>query len=188
MESFLHTCLENAEKAGMSEGEYLRTCDALKKAFNTPADEFKKVRVNFSCNMKNNKGKMISIDIDEATLKKNGIGRYGLESIQMKIKHDMAGVPKNARTIIVKWNHLSEKIAILAEVLLPNTVVFKGEMGEFQMTDKQYLNIRQAEIKMFKEEGHDDEYDEGITDNHCFYSYISHTAYRLIINSTHHIE
>ena len=174
MESILHKCLEMIEGEGLPEGDFLKACNALKKAFNERDNSvFKTVPLQTYCMFKSKMGET-RVWIQSAILKKRDTHWvcYELQSFTLKIQTDTHS-RRDEETLTIHHGGLSETIKCLTYAIRPTEVDFQTSLGKFGMTQKAYLESRWAEEKQKEEITEcDDEEIYSNFDSDMFYDWI----------------
>jgi hypothetical protein len=181
MDSILHECLEMIESKGLPEGDFLKACNALKKAFTEKDDGvYKTVPLQTYCMFKSKLGET-RIWIESATYKKRDIHWvcHNLQSFKLKIQTDTHS-RRDEEIVTLHHGELSGTIKCLTYSIRPTEVDFQTPIGNFGMTQKAYLQSRWAEEKL-KEEitGEEDEELLGNFDSDLFYDWIGVRIYAL---------
>ena len=152
MDSILHECLEMIEKKGLPEGDFLKACNALKKAFNEKDNSvFKTVPLQTYCMFKSSIGET-RIWVQSATLKWRETHwiSYDLQSFTLKIQTDTYE-RRDEQIITLHHGGLSEAVRCLSYSIRPTEVDFQTSLGKFGMTARLYLDSLWDEEKMKEE-------------------------------------
>jgi hypothetical protein len=144
MDSILHKCLETVESAQLPEGDFLKACNALKKAFENTEDEFRVVPLNYKVNMLNDANQSKKFDAISVTLKRHTHSRDIWIAQSYKIRNFTA---KKSTEFEVKRENSDSLFTTLLYTHRPHTVSIQSSYGDYVLDREEYMRSRYSEQK-----------------------------------------
>ena len=172
MDSILHKCLEMIEGEGLPEGDFLKACNALKKAFNEKDDTtYKTVPITFHCEFSNDDDKC-EILVQSATFKRRQES-YPWELHRFHLLINIRTDNRDSQTLVLPHQSLCDTVQCLTYSIRPKEVCFFTKMGGFSKTVKNFLQSSWSEYRI-KEEITGEEDDDYLCnfDAELFYHWI----------------
>lgn len=180
MDSVLHKCLETVEAAGLPEGEYLKACNALKKAFQEKDGEYKTARLLFAMKMESDEMGSATIRAVSAEYKKRSNFLWETLSVNLEI------TIKDTTTHQIRIDDARDLIKSVLFTLRPTVIAFETGFGRITVDAEDTLKSLWDEYKMCKEitDEYDDDYGSNF-DLDNFFAWAAARAADFIIRESH---
>jgi hypothetical protein len=144
MDSILHKCLETVEAAQLPEGDFLKACNALKKAFENTQDEYRVVPLTFKVTMCNDANQTKKFDAISVTLKRHPHARDIWIPQSYKIRNYTG---KKSTEFFVKNDTSDRVFTTLLYTHRPHTVTIQSCLGDCVLDRDEFMRSKYSEQK-----------------------------------------
>ena len=160
MDDLLKSFMEQAEEAGLSEGDYLKTCDALKKTFvmvNSTDNKETSYDMQFKFEFKCKLGYTLSLDITKAIRIAGPFANRIKYTLLVRKPGVMNAIIKEEVNVTCKYHKIASMIKVICNTYLFDTFTITNSVGCIEYNVKKVLEMLNDKYMHFNSLPEDDD-------------------------------